>query len=396
MPTKISKEMIKEGVLEPLGVYNRRTDLTFAAGGTTSAWLDIIYYEPTDSWYMPNVTEFTFGANTDPSTSPDWSIVSDPTTEGFIYLEEAYLYDDVNTIVDGVNTSVSDITTVVDNANSSYTGLVTQVDDYKYRMQALVERTAIAEGSAGIPHNYNALGVGSYNGWSINITATSLVVRTLLGDSTHTLSSLSLICDTRTVGVNGRLTSDAISDGWWGVYVIYNPTTLTKACGIAPSHYGNFTLPTGYTHFFYVGSACFRSGSIVPFDQSDGVVSYNPMDFGASITLDTIIPLSLSVALNTLIPNYCPERTSAMLVRGYADLVSPDDASAFIKFEGRGHQYLSSVVDGSDPYAYKDAWVDGDATELSTFIVGLEADGLPVSSIGTTAYFTIMGFRLWL
>lgn len=84
------------------------------------------------------------------------------------------------------------------------------------------------------------------------VTATALAVSD--GSTNYTtLLNVNVTINSGTSGANGIDSGSVANNTFYGIYVIYNPTTLTVA-GLMSTSYTSPTLPSGYTQYALVGA----------------------------------------------------------------------------------------------------------------------------------------------
>lgn len=117
-----------------------------------------------------------------------------------------------------------------------------------------------AAGMAGGFRNLKIVTQGATNFSSV-ITADTVVLTNAAGQN-YAAKTVNVTGAINTSGANGLDTGSVADSTWYYVYVIYNPTTTTKAALFSTSA-TTPTLPTGYTFFARVGTV--RSQAASPF-----------------------------------------------------------------------------------------------------------------------------------
>jgi len=139
-----------------------------------------------------------------------------------------------------------------------------------------------------------------------NITFDSVVLNQTVPARKKFIPITALTLDVSTSGVNGLDTGSLAANTWYGIYVIYNPTTNTTA-SLYSASFTAPTLPSGYTYFLLVGAG--QCESIGPttilaqyqiqnsiWQQTYGSATNGPVGIKSAVA-NTYESLSLAVVL---------------------------------------------------------------------------------------------------
>jgi hypothetical protein len=134
---------------------------------------------------------------------------------------------------------------------------------------------------------------------TVNVTADELILQNSLG-LVYRASGVNVTADITASGANGLDTGSEANSTWYHSWVIYNPTTDTKA-GLLSLSATNPTMPSGYTYKAYAGavyneaSGDFgyfnRQGNYVTMDDIVAITGATNSSF-AAIDLSSIIPVN--------------------------------------------------------------------------------------------------------
>ena len=224
-----------------------------------------------------------------------------------------------------MNANFDDLATKITSLESSVNSLSTSVN---------TNATNVATAQA-LPLSGTAKGLRIYNQTTypnsqMVVTASELIVANASYQAKH-LSSVNLTLDLTVSGANGLDTGTEAVSTWYHLWVIHNPTANSTA-GLFSSSSTAPTLPTGYSHYAYVGAAYNEStGDLMSLTQVGKKVSIN-----SSLGLRGFPqPTSggwLSVSLATAIPTTATTASGFLNVVGFSPWIYLGPKSGFYYF----------------------------------------------------------------
>ena len=160
-----------------------------------------------------------------------------------------------------MNANFDDLATKITSLESSVNSLSTSVN---------TNATNVATAQA-LPLSGTAKGLRIYNQTTypnsqMVVTASELIVANASYQAKH-LSSVNLTLDLTVSGANGLDSGSEAVSTWYHIYVIHNPTSNNTA-GLFSTSSTAPTLPTGYSHYAYVGAVYNESwGNLIRLTQ---------------------------------------------------------------------------------------------------------------------------------
>lgn len=160
--------------------------------------------------------------------------------------------------VDPVYVMPDIITSYAPLASPAFTGTPTAPTAIASTNNTQIATTAFAQSIASIAGDARNVVVKQTGNATATIAADEIIVETALGGACAKLASVSLTLNAAGTGANGLDTGALANSTFYYVYVIYNPSTATKAClattaGSGATIYGGANMPSGYTQSALVG-----------------------------------------------------------------------------------------------------------------------------------------------
>lgn len=223
---------------------------------------------------------------------------------------------------------------------------------------------------------------------TLTITASEAIVKLAPGSSAWLVANLSKTLNFGTTGINGLDTGAIAASKFYGIYIIYNPTsnlfnTLASLNLTTPT-----TLPSGYTAYALMAvvptnsSAQIRAGynafgRTCSFQEINIVTGHATVSSLASLSVAAAVP-SIAKSVNGVMGN------TSGIVSGYTTIGVASDAS------GTGAQNEVPVATGStifSPYHSCAAFMNLQLiTPQTIYWAGAASDGSSTLRLGVTGY----------
>jgi hypothetical protein len=169
-----------------------------------------------------------------------------------------------------------------------------------------VPNSILTSGIRGSYSNLSASAVGTNA--TVSFTADAICVKNAANEQL-VLNTVSQSCNLLTLGAGGLDAGSIAANTWYATYLIYNPTTSTRAA-IASLSYTGPALPSGFTHWAFMTSVRSNAGAtlLLPFTKDNEAVFYAP---AASTAIPSDFPIALgngaatsftAVSLQALVP----------------------------------------------------------------------------------------------
>jgi hypothetical protein len=172
----------------------------------------------------------------------------------------------------------------------------------------------IGSGIRGSYSNLSASAVGTNA--TVSFTADAICVKNAANEQL-VLNTVSESCNLLTSGAGGLDAGSLTANTWYATYLIYNPTTSTRAA-ITSTSYTGPALPSGFTHWAFIESV--RCGAtatrILPMRMDNGDGFYLPTA-GTDLAIDFGLVLNGGTATSATavsLSAFCPPNAKSGLI----------------------------------------------------------------------------------